>query len=117
MWAFGFEPKEEEITNMEAETDGEGSGTISSEDRFGMMSVKMSEKREKELRKAFTLFDGDDTGSISLNSIERAAKGLGEGLTQEELQELLDGADHDGDGETGGREHFLFNQLFRYVKS
>ena len=67
------------------------------------MSVKMSEKREKELRKAFTLFDGDDTGSISLNSIERAAKGLGEGLTQEELQELLDGADHDGDGETGGR--------------
>ena len=34
MWAFGFEPKEEEITNMEAETDGEGSGTISSEDRF-----------------------------------------------------------------------------------
>ena len=33
-WAFGFEPKEEDITNMEAETDGEGSGTISSEDHF-----------------------------------------------------------------------------------
>ena len=39
----------------------------------------MSEKREKALWKAFTLFDGDDTGSISLNNIERVAKGLREG--------------------------------------
>ena len=63
------------------------------------MTVKMSEKCEKELWKAFTLFDDDDTGSISLNNIKRVAKELGEDLTEEEFQEMLDEADHDGDGE------------------
>ena len=41
------------------------------------MTVKMSENREKELWKTFTLFDDDDTGSISLNNIKRVAKELG----------------------------------------
>ena len=72
----------------------------------GTMTVKMSEKCEKELWKAFTLFDDDDTGSISLNNIKRVAKELGEDLTEEEFQEMLDEADHDGDGEIK-EEEFL----------
>ena len=107
MRALGFEPKKEEIKKMIAETDKEGIGTISFEEFFAIMSVKMSEKDEKEeILKAFKLFDDDDTGSISLNNIKRIAKELGENLIDDELQEMLDEADHDGDGEIN-KEEFL----------
>ena len=72
----------------------------------GIISVKMNEKHEKELLKAFTLFDDDDAGSVSLNNIKRVAKKPGEELTEEEFQEMLDDADNDGDGEIK-EEEFL----------
>ncbi|CAO2613235.1 Cetn4 [Lemmus lemmus] len=107
MRALGFEPKKEEIRQMIAEMDKEGTGTIGFEDFFAIMSVKMSEKDEKEeILKAFKLFDDDATGSISLNNIKRVAKELGENLSEEELQEMLDEADRDGDGEIN-EEEFL----------
>lgn len=107
MRALGFEPKKEEIKKLIAEIDKEGIGTIGFEDFFAIMSVKMSEKDEKEeILKTFKLFDDDDTGSISLNNIKRVAKELGENLTDDELQEMLDEADRDGDGEIN-EEEFL----------
>nr|KAF6479452.1 hypothetical protein HJG59_002732 [Molossus molossus] len=107
MQALGFEPKKEEVKQLIAEVDKEGTGTISFEDFFAIMSIKMNEKDEKEeLLKAFKLFDDDDTGSITLNNIKRVAKELGENLTDDELKEMLDEADHDGDGEIN-EEEFL----------
>ncbi|XP_045324281.1 centrin-4-like [Leopardus geoffroyi] len=102
--ALGFDPKKEEIKKMIAEIDKEGNGTISFEDFFAIMSVKMSEK--EEVLKAFKLFDDDDTGSITLNNIKRVAKELGDNLTDDELQEMLDEADRDRDGEIS-EEEFL----------
>uniref|UniRef100_A0A2K6AEJ2 EF-hand domain-containing protein n=1 Tax=Mandrillus leucophaeus TaxID=9568 RepID=A0A2K6AEJ2_MANLE len=85
MWALGFEPKEEEILKMIAEIDKEGIGTIRFEDFFAI-----NKKDEKEeILKAFKLFDDDDTGSITLTSIKR---------------EILDEADHDGDGKINEEE-------------
>ncbi|XP_057613223.1 centrin-4 [Chionomys nivalis] len=107
MRALGFEPKKEEIRQMIVEIDKEGTGTICFEDFFAIMSVKMNEKDEKEeILKAFKLFDDDATGTISLNNIKRVAKELGENLTEEDLQEMLDEADRDGDGEIN-EEEFL----------
>uniref|UniRef100_A0A8C5K2B3 Centrin 4 n=2 Tax=Jaculus jaculus TaxID=51337 RepID=A0A8C5K2B3_JACJA len=107
MRALGFEPKKEEIKHMIAEIDNEGTGTINFEDFFVVMSVKMSEKDEnEEILKAFKLFDDDATGRITLNNIKRVAKELGENVTEEELQEMLDEADRDGDGEIN-EEEFL----------
>lgn len=107
MRALGFEPKKEEVKQLITEIDKEGTGTICFEDFFAIMSIKMSEKDEKEeILKAFKLFDDDATGSISLNNIKRVAKELGENLTEDELQEMLDEADRDGDGEIN-EEEFL----------
>lgn len=41
MQALGFDPKKEEIKKMIAEIDKEGTGTITFEDFFAIMSVKM----------------------------------------------------------------------------
>jgi centrin-1 len=52
------------------------------------------------------LFDDDETGKISFKNLKRVAKELGENLTDEELQEMIDEADRDGDGEIN-EEEFL----------
>lgn len=105
--ALGFEPKKEEIKKMVAEIDKEGTGKVSYDDFLQLMTVKMAEKDTKEeILKAFRLFDDDDTGRISFKNLKRVAKELGENLTDEELREMIEEADLDGDGEVN-QEEFL----------
>ncbi|XP_030836871.1 caltractin [Strongylocentrotus purpuratus] len=105
MRALGFEPKKEEIKKMIQDIDKEGSGTIDFNDFLQLMTAKMSEKDSKEeILKAFKLFDDDETGRISFKNLKRVAKELGENLTDEELQEMIDEADRDGDGEINEQE-------------
>nr|BAC41074.1 unnamed protein product [Mus musculus] len=80
--------------------DIDGSGTID------LKELKSEKDEKEEILKAFKLFDDDATGGISLNNIKRVAKELGENLTEDELQEMLDEADRDGDGEIN-EEEFL----------
>ena len=72
-----------------------------------MMTSKMGERDSKEeIMKAFKLFDDDETGKISFKNLKRVAKELGENMTDEELQEMIDEADRDGDGEVNEEEFF-----------
>merc|ERR1712125_135835 len=98
MRALGFEPKKEEIQKMISDVDDDGSGTIGYEEFLKMMTHK--------ILKAFRLFDDDETGKISFKNLKRVAKELGERMTDEELQEMIDEADRDGDGEVN-EEEFL----------
>ncbi|TPX44814.1 hypothetical protein SeMB42_g03515 [Synchytrium endobioticum] len=107
MRALGFEPKKEEIRKMIAEIDKNGSGAIDFAEFLELMASKMSEKDSREeILKAFRLFDDDDTGKITFKNLKRVARELGENLTDEELQEMIDEADRDGDGEIN-EEEFL----------
>ncbi|CAK4072137.1 unnamed protein product [Aphanomyces euteiches] len=107
MRALGFEPKKEEIKKMISDIDKDGSGTIDFTEFLEMMTSKMSEKDSREeILKAFRLFDDDETGKISFRNLKRVAKELGENMTDEELQEMIDEADRDGDGEIN-EEEFL----------
>jgi hypothetical protein len=46
------------------------------------------------------------TGKISFKNLKRVAKELGENLTDEEIQEMIDEADRDGDGEVNEEEFY-----------
>merc|ERR1712094_113002 len=107
MRALGFEPKKEEIAKMISDVDDDGSGTIEFPEFLQMMSQKILNRDPKdEILKAFRLFDDDETGKISFKNLKRVAKELGERMTDEELQEMIDEADRDGDGEVN-EEEFL----------
>ena len=45
-----------------------------------------------------------EQGKISFKNLKRVAKELGENMTDEELQEMIDEADRDGDGEVNEEE-------------
>ena len=105
MRALGFEPKKDEVKKMIAECDRDQSGVIEFPEFLEMMTQKMAERDPREeMLKAFRLFDDDDTGKISFKNLKRVAKELGENMTDDEIQEMIDEADRDGDGEIGEDE-------------
>jgi len=107
MRALGFEPKKEEIQKMISDVDDDGSGTIGYEEFLKMMTHKILNRDPKdEILKAFRLFDDDETGKISFKNLKRVAKELGERMTDEELQEMIDEADRDGDGTPDDEDAF-----------
>lgn len=97
------------------------------------MAAKTSQPDpEDELRKAFRVFDQDDSGTISAAELRQVMKSLGENLNQGEIEELIRQADRDGDGMidckysissignfAGGDSHdwsFVDNEFVRFMK-
>merc|ERR1712166_1620731 len=100
MRALGFEVKKEELKKMISDIDNDGNGSIDFGEFLEMMTGKMGEKDSREdIEKVFKLFDDDTTGKISLRNLKRVAQELGENIDEEELQDMIDQADRDGDGE------------------
>lgn len=103
--ALGFEPKRDEVRKMISDLDKDGKGVVTFEEFMEMMKVKMAERDPREeVAKAFRLFDDDGTGKISFKNLKRVAKELGEEIADEELHEMIEEADRDGDGEVNEEE-------------
>uniref|UniRef100_A0A8B9FLS4 Centrin 1 n=1 Tax=Amazona collaria TaxID=241587 RepID=A0A8B9FLS4_9PSIT len=96
MRALGYEPRTKEIKKMVLDIDKGGTGKISFSGFLTVITQKMIEKdSEEEILKVFKLFDDDETE-------------LGENLTDEELQEMIDEVDRDGDGQVNEQEFLSF---------
>merc|ERR1719395_80074 len=99
MKALGCDPKPGEIEKMIGEVDDDGSGEIGYPEFLKMMTNKILNKDPKDdMLKAFRLFDDDQTGAGSLKNLKKVAKETNQTLTDDELQEMLNDADKDGDG-------------------
>lgn len=107
MRALGFEPSKEEIRQMIADADKDGSGMIEYPEFLELMTIKLGTRDgREEMIKAFRLFDDDETGKISFKNLKRVAQELGEKISDEELHEMIEEADRDGDGEIS-QDEFL----------
>lgn len=63
------------------------------------MAKKMKDgDAEEEIKEAFRLFDKDGNGFISAAELRHVMTCIGEKLTDEEVDDMLNEADLDGDG-------------------
>ena len=63
------------------------------------MLEDIPQDRRKELQEAFEIFDVNKDGSISKKELENILRSLNEDPEEEEIQQLLDEVDVDGNGE------------------
>ena len=137
MRALGFDVRKQEVLKLVHEVDPHNGGSVSFEQFMEIMTDKYAERDPEEegtrralrphataatradraaphflfsfraVRKAFRLFDDDGTGRISIKNMRRIARELGENLSEEELQAMIDEFDRDNDGEIN-EEEFVY---------
>lgn len=100
MRSLGQHPTEAELADMVREIDTDGNGQIDFNEFLNMMIIKMKDViTEDEIREAFLLFDNDGNGYISSAELRHVMTSLGETLTDEEVEELMNEADANNDGQ------------------
>lgn len=111
MKSLGFETKNQVIYNLVASVDENSSGEIDFDEFLKLISSKIgdvSSDDKESIRKVFDLYDDDQTGFITLSNLKRVAKELGEdaNMSEAELQEMIDRADMDKDGQISFDEFY-----------
>jgi len=107
MRSLGANPSLRDVREMIDSVDDNGNGTIDFEEFLLLMKSRgMGGKSdpEKELRDAFRVFDKDDSGSISRAELKLLMLKLGQNLTENEIDQMMDIADENGDGEISYEE-------------
>ncbi|KAH9540021.1 hypothetical protein CY35_15G086900 [Sphagnum magellanicum] len=80
----------------------------------GVVTRKYKEKdQDDDLAKAFQYFDEDGMGKISLKNLRKVTRELGENITDEQLEAMIDEFDKDGDGASKGSK--FFHSAFTYT--
>jgi len=103
MRSLGENPTALEVDAMIKQVDGtfdaDGKGHVDFAEFMSLMSHKMKNTdTDEELIEAFKVFDRDSSGFISASNLRQVMANLGEKLTDEEVDEMVVGADLDGDG-------------------
>jgi Ca2+-binding EF-hand superfamily protein len=98
MQSLGFESKNSTIYKMIAELDNDRSeGGIDFNTFLDSISSKLGNRETKEgIQRIFDLFDEDKKGKISSKDLKKVAKELGENVSNEEIQEMLQRAASNG---------------------
>lgn len=108
MRALGFPVRKEDLKALLKQYDKDDSSSIEFDEFKQIMIEKMAERDPAdEMSKAFTLFDDDQTGKITLRNLRRVARELGEEVDDEELFAMIKEFDLDGDDQISPAEFAL----------
>ena len=100
MRSLGQNPTDAEVQDMINEVDVDGSGSMEFPEFCVMMVKKMAETdTENEIREAFRVFDAENEGYITRSELRMIFANLPERLTRDEIEEMLDAADEDGNSQ------------------
>lgn len=72
------------------------------------MKENLSEDKIQEFKEAFEIFDQDKNGYISVNELREILNNLGQNPNDKELDEIINEADSDGDGNIDFKEFLCF---------
>jgi Ca2+-binding EF-hand superfamily protein len=104
MQSLGFDNKNPTIYQMIADLENEGK-EVDFEQFLDAITSKLGDKETRSgINKIFDLFDDEKNDEINLNNLKRVAKELGETMSIDELQEMLERAASNGKAIT--REDF-----------
>ncbi len=99
MKAFGMEVKKQDVRDIYSEMGKDIKQGISYNEFITIMTARMGPRDSKdEIYKIFKLFDEDNLNKITFKNLKRIASEVGEKIPDEELKEMLEEADRDGDG-------------------
>ena len=85
MRALGIQLTKDQVKVMMSEIDQDNNGFIDQDEFRLLMTQKLAERdQEEELRKAFRVYDQDDTGLIEFYDLRRVADELSEGKKESE---------------------------------
>jgi len=117
--SLGMNPTEAELQDMINEVDKDGTGLLNFPNFLYMMAKKENdEEAEDEIREAFKVFDGDGNGFISRTELRHVMLNLGEQISEEECDAMVDEADIDGDGSINYEEFYnMMTSAGRYCKA
>ncbi|GAA5887217.1 hypothetical protein JCM16303_007380 [Sporobolomyces ruberrimus] len=115
--ALGFDFKKAEVLKLMRErntsnggedtlTNGGGGQLMIGLEAFLGIAEELILSRDPldEIRRAFRLFDEENSGKISFRNLKKVARELGENLTDDELQAMIEEFDLDQDGEISEQE-------------
>ncbi|KVH96218.1 probable calcium-binding protein CML25 [Cynara cardunculus var. scolymus] len=99
MGSVGHRPTEQELEDMIKEVDADGDGFIDLKE-FIELNTKDIDSAEvlENLKDAFSVFDIDKNGSISVEELHNVLGSLGEECSIAECRKMISGVDRDGDG-------------------
>jgi centrin-1 len=115
MTSLGFESKNGSIFQMLSDLDADGNGNIDLGEWINLMTKRVTDRDSRaNINKIFCLFDDERTGFISIKNLRRISQELGENVSEQELQELINRADTDHDGLVSEEEFYTI--LTRKIK-
>jgi len=99
MKTFGWTATEFELREMINVVDQDGNGQITFNEFVWLMTREIHDTDiEEEIREAFRVFDREGHGFLSSAEMSHVLQSIGDKLSLEETEELINDADIDGDG-------------------